>query len=276
MWKHYKLYFKDFTKGRNERNFLELVVFVLYLLTSLKNLYSRAWKLAFLIENLKMRKRFLRKIIFKIPSSESVLKPTQSIGFNIAYRVNIYLSLLTRLGYAFPINTHKNIWKGNIYNDCGVIYISVHLPLIKVAIAKLIEDGKDIDAGLSASYSVDGKMSFWGITKRIPIIQTGPMSLLRIKSILKNKGSIVMMADTGLYSIIYPNIFHLAAKTNARVMFILAYLNENGVIEINLTEPPHIQFNTEEQIEENITALRMARETILVNYAHQFDDILSN
>jgi len=272
----YKAYFRDYTKGRHERNQLEVLVFVLYLFTRLKNIYSRAWRLAYIIENLKLKKAVLKRIINGKPNIELVLKPTQSIGFNIAYRVNIYLSLLTRFGHPFPINTKKVIWKDSIEKDSGVIYITVHLPLIKVAIAKLIEDGQQIDAGLSASQTPDGRMSFWGITQKVPIIQTGSMSLLKIKSILKNRGSIVMMADTGLSSIIYPNIFHLAAKTNARIMFLMAYLNENGVVEITLSEPPHCQFTTEIQVEENTTALRVARETILVKYAHQFDVSLSN
>ena len=271
MWIRYKIYFRDYRKGRHDRNLLELLVFILYLFSDLQKIYNRAWKLANLIENLKLKKALITSRINR-NSKKALLNLNQTKGFNIANRVNIYLSLLTRLGHAFPIKTKKVIWKENIEKDCGVIFISVHLPLIKVAIAKLIEDGHEINAALSASLTQDGKMAFWGITKKVPIIQSGAMSLVKVKSILTNKGSIVMMADAGPLSMIYPNIFHLAAKINARILFLFAYLNEKGVIEITLTEPSHSQISDDKQLEKNITDLREAREEILIKYANQFDN----
>ncbi len=262
-----KVYFRDFNRKRHQRNVLEIMVFILYLTSSLQNVYARAWRLAFLIEYLKQKWEQIKRQLKINYKTTNIQKLTQTPGFKVAYRVNIYLSLLTRLGQSFPINTQKKIWKNPTEKNFGVVFISVHLPLVKVAIARLIADGQEIDAGLSASITPDMKMSFWGITQKVPIIQTGALSLVKIKSILQQKGSVVMMADTGPLSDIYPNIFHLAAKTNADVFFLLAYLNDRGVVEIFLEEPPHKKNSSEEQIKENMNALKVARDSILVKYS---------
>ena len=266
----YKAYFRNFSKSRFNRKVFDVIVFILYLISNIKNIYTRIWKFVYIIENLTLIKVYLRRLFLKKSIRDTIMKPTESIGYNIAGRLNTYLSLITRIGVPFPVKIRKTIWQNDIDNKDGIIFITVHLPLIKVAIASLLTDGQVIDAALAAEPTLDGKMSFWGITKKVPVIQTGAMSLLKVKSILEHKGSVVLMADKDPESIIYPNIFHLAAKTNARVLFLLAFLNEDSVIEISLYQPPYCQSSSIQQTEENIKALREAREEILLKYANQY------
>ena len=247
-----------------------LIMGIFYHISNLQIIYSRACKFACLVEKLKLRKEYIRGLFIKKSDSGIIFNITETLGYKIAERLNMYFALLTRLGYSYPIKSIKCNWKNDINNNDGIIFISVHLPLIKVALAKLLTEGQKIDAAISANSTLDGQMPFWGIPKKVPIILNGAMSLIKVKSILKDKGCVVMMADSGPTSKIYPNIFHLAAKMNASVFFVLAYLNEESIVEINMYEAPYCQSTSGQQIEKNITALREARDEILLKYAKQY------
>lgn len=271
--KNYKEYFKDFKKGSPKRKRLEVMVFVLHILSNPNNLFGRALGLAKSIEKLKQVKEGLLGSFIKKGRSGKIIDATQTPGYNIARRLNIYLSLLTRLGYPFEIKTTKRNWVDKIDASSGVIVLTVHLPLMKVAIARLIMDGLVIDAAIAAEPNKTGKMSFWGITHKVPVILSGRMSLVKAKSILLNGGCIVMMPDTSPYSTINPNIFWFASRVNARVLFLIAYLNEQSEIEVGLFEPPYSQSSTAQEIEANVRALGEARAAILGNYAKLYRTI---
>lgn len=270
---YYKAYFRDFSKNSFNRKVFNVLVFLLYLFSNLKDIYLRVWKFVYIIENLKLKKVYLRSLFFKNRNQNQILNPTKTVGYNIAARLNTYLSLMTRIGNPFPIKTIKSNWQNDIDNTDGIVFITVHLPLVKVAIAKLLTEGHRIDAAIAEASNVNGKMSFWGITQKVPVILTGSMSLLKVKSILNQKGTVLMMADKDPESIIYPNIFHLASKTNARIFFLLACLNEDSVIEISLYKPPHCQSTSIQQTEDNIKALTEARDNILLKYSSQFSHL---
>jgi hypothetical protein len=137
---------------------------------------------------------------------------------------------------------------------------------VKVTLRGLIDNQVILSAAIVARPPASNKMSVWGITKKVPIIVKNTFSLLKSKTVIENKGTLVLMIDqteTGEYS---PNIMKLCGKMDAKVVFFFAELNSQNVIECNCIEAPFPRCRTAEEINENLIFLRKKHDDILENY----------
>ncbi len=190
----------------------------------------------------------------------------KSIGFLKAQDLNSFLALMTREQKYFHIPYNIS---GLEYldADCGIILCSVHVPLVKVALRGLIENDIEISAAIVGLPPASNTMSVWGITSKIPIIVRNPFSLLKAKTLLLNKGKLVLMVDDEETNVYSPNIMKLCGKIDAKVVFFFAELNAQNVIDTYFIEAPFSRCRDEEEIKENLIFLRKKHDEILERYA---------
>jgi hypothetical protein len=189
----------------------------------------------------------------------------KSKGLFKAQDLNSFLSLMTRRQRTFPI-PYKISGLESFDEDCGIILCSVHIPSVKVTLRGLIDNHVEISAAIVGTPPASNTMSLWGITDKVPIIVKNTYSLIKAKTVLENKGSLVLMVDhteTGLYS---PNIMKLCGKLDAKVVFFFAELNAQNVVESYLIEAPFPRCRTAEEINQNLIFLRKKHDEILENY----------
>ncbi len=189
-----------------------------------------------------------------------------STPYKIAERLNTLLSILRRTNTNFhiPSTLTGEQYLGGYEN--GIIICTVHLPLIKVGVANLMNNGFVIDAAIAGKPTDDGFMSVWGSLVRIPVIVADVNSLIRVKSLLQNNKSIGLMVDSFFQKPISPNIFRLASKIGAKVVFLYAYLREDGLIETTIELPPYPFSRNEVEVEANINAIKNGLNSVLGKY----------
>ncbi|TFF39744.1 hypothetical protein [Mucilaginibacter psychrotolerans] len=147
------------------------------------------------------------------------------------------MSLLTRKNIAFPIPV---IAKGfELFakeRPCGIMLCSVHLPLVKVAIRYLVENGYAPKAAIAGAHHQITAVALWGSTQTIPAIATGPTVLIKMRTILLEGATMVVLVDGAYGESISPNTFLLANQLNADIVFFLAELLPGGTIEVSFYE----------------------------------------
>jgi len=192
-----------------------------------------------------------------------------STAFTRAGKLNSLLAYLTRANKPFPIPCTITGLEVLENKNRGTAFCTVHLPLAKVAISAVISNGYHIDAAIVASPTADRLMSVWGITQKIPTIESNKHSLLKAKTILHQNGSVLLMLDA-LYGEKYsPNIMHLAGKTSAQAIFFLAELNPSGIIDIQILQFPNPYCENETAVAENIQFVSDAVEKVLARYRNR-------
>lgn len=163
------------------------------------------------------------KIAYNITSFLVLFRGTAPIirgknrGLNHAYLLNTILSLLTRTKKEFKIPTiidGLEIFKKPRSN--GLVICSLHMPLNKVGLRCLIENGHKPDAAIAAAFHNAVSVSAWGVTEVIPAISTGPFVLLKTKSILKKGGTVTALVDKNLGKAVSPNIFFVSREFERR------------------------------------------------------------
>lgn len=190
----------------------------------------------------------------------------KSKGFCKAQDLNSFLSLMTREQKYFHIPYNINGLK-YLNADCGIILCSVHVPLVKVTLRGLIDNHIELTAAVVGVPPAINQMSVWGITKKVPIIAKNSFSLLKAKTVLQNKGNLVLMIDDGQTGEYSPNIMKLCGKIDAKIVFFFAELNAQNVVECYCIEAPFPHCRTAAEIDENLIFLRRKHDEILENYA---------
>lgn len=95
-------------------------------------------------------------------------------------------------------------------------------------------------------------MAIWGITETLPVLLRNASVLIKARSILAKKGSVVAMIDRGLDGSFSPNLLYLCGKVNAKLVFFFATLQPNGSIDAKIVLPPHPLCEHEVAINNNI------------------------
>lgn len=189
----------------------------------------------------------------------------KSKGFYKAQHLNSFLALMTREQKYFHIPYNLNGLE-YLTADCGIILCSVHVPLVKVTLRGLIDNHIELTAAVVGVPPAINQMSVWGITKKVPIIAKNSFSLLKAKTVLQNKGNLVLMIDDGKTGEYSPNIMKLCGKIDAKIVFFFAELNAQNVVESYLIEAPFPRCRTAEDINQNLIFLRSKHDEILENY----------
>ncbi len=199
--------------------------------------------------------------------SRQALLGKLSVQYQRAYRLNRLLSLFTRSGKAFDIPIKITGLELLHSTQNGLAICSVHLPLIKVGIRAILDSGFEIDAMIAGMTGSDGKMAFWGTTKRVKTIASAEANvLIKARSVLKENGSISLMIDTNLGNPLSPNMLRFCGKVGAKVVFLLAELADDHSVVVHLVSPPYPYCEDDNQVNENLNALAELRDDILIRY----------
>ena len=199
--------------------------------------------------------------------SRQSLLGNYSIGYQRAVRLNRLLSLFTRSGVPFYIPVKVNGLENLAPTTNGLAICSIHLPLIKVGIRGILDSGFGITAIIAAMVGEDGKMSFWGTTKRVRVIYSiNANVLIQARGVLKDNGSVFLMLDSNLGKPFSPNMLRFCGMMGTKVVFLLAELSADSTIMVDIVTPPFPYCEDEEKIRINIKALEKHRDSILTRY----------
>ena len=164
-------------------------------------------------------------------------KYKNTVAMSHAGKLNGLLALMTRTGKPFPIPVRAQgldlFFKPRPH---GLILCSTHIPLSKVALRHLMEQGFTPTLALAANPGVINSVAVWGSIEKIPAIRTGPFVLQKTKRVLEQGGSIVVLVDRELGGPYSPNIFRLAEKINTDIVFFGAVLRQDGVVDVSFRE----------------------------------------
>ena len=161
---------------------------------------------------------------------------------NSAIKLDALLWLLSETGQQFPIPVKINgLELFNKPRPNGLILCSAHMPLLPVALRTLVENEIKLDALIIKPIVKDNRYPLFGINYGIPVINNSPSVLLKAKTVLKNSGIVIALADedTG-YKKFSPNIFHLAQKLQSDMIYFFSELKPDGTIEVSFHEAPKI------------------------------------
>ncbi|MFP5041970.1 hypothetical protein [Parasediminibacterium sp. JCM 36343] len=228
------------TSKKLSRKAAECYVRVIATLLPRRYWYKSAYKSAFLLAGLS------RKVILK----------KAKINYYAAQRLNAFLGLFTAKGKEFYIPTRI---KGAEYLNSqkeGLVICTVHLPLVKVGFAAILKEGYEIHGAIAHKQIKDRLMQFWGCTQTAPTILADNTALLKTRAILKRKGTVIVMIDALLGMAFSPNMLRLAGKMEVKVLFLIAKLSPDGVIDAEFLQPPYPICDTEDKIKENLDFLR--------------------
>lgn len=225
---------------------------------------------ATIIATLFSEKRWYKVSLFIITFTKFKLwlKRDQDMPLRLlqAIQVNCILSLLTRTKRPFPIE-YKMTGTDALVDTSGLIICTVHLPLVKVGVRAILDQKHRIDAAIVANPLPDSLIGFWGITQKIPALLKDRFVLLKAKSILNKKGVILLMIDNNDNSHYSSNIMHLCRLTKSKIVFLFAELNQQGVVDANIINPPYPHCETPYQIEKNIAFAKQKTEEIKQRYS---------
>lgn len=147
----------------------------------------------------------------------------------------------------------------------GVLYCGTHLPLFDVPLRALLEMGHEPPLIVADPGRIFGENELVvpGLKQRCRTIPVSPYVLMRIRTELRDGGSVGCLADVVLGAPISSNILRLAGRVGARVVFNWAERQPDGVIDIHFVEAPRPYCESEEDIEVNMEFLRRENRRIL-------------
>jgi hypothetical protein len=154
-----------------------------------------------------------------------------------AEKLNTLLALISRQKQPFPIPIQAAgtaLFRRPRPN--GLVLCFTHIPLAKLALNWLVEQGFPPTIALAAAPGEAGEIAIWGTDKKVPAVRTGPTVLLKAKSVLQQGGTVSAMVDRYLGGEYSPNIFRLAEKLQADLVFVSVVLEQQGNVAVRFQE----------------------------------------
>jgi hypothetical protein len=181
-----------------------------------------------------------------------------------AINLNVILNTIAKQQKEFHI-PYSITGQEKINPNESSIFISVHLPLNKVALRAFEASGCAIKS-IIANYSDKGdEMTIWGTKRTIPVILGNSQSFVKAKNALKI-GNLGLFIDNGTESL-NPNIFFLSQKLNKKVYFLSTVLAKDFSVEIKFKSLPFPYNLNLLEIEQNIKFIKDEVKLIYDNYS---------
>ena len=194
-------------------------------------------------------------------------KYINTVAIDHAVKLNFLLAVMTHGGKPFPIPIlAQGIDLFYKPRPNGVILCSTHIPLVKVALRHLMEN--NIKPTLAVAYEPGAfnTISVWGITDKIAAARTGPYVLQKVRTVLQKGEAIVVLVDKKLGDVYSPNVFRLAEKINADIIFFDAALQQDGKVKVGFHESEWNGYEQVNCIQQQLNELYQHTETILQQY----------
>jgi hypothetical protein len=181
-----------------------------------------------------------------------------------AINLNVILNTIAKQQKKFYI-PYSITGQEKINSNENSIFISVHLPLTKVALRAFEASGGAIKS-IIANYSDKGdEMAIWGTKRTIPVILGNSQSFVKAKNALKI-GNLGLFIDNGTESL-NPNIFFLSQKLNKKLYFLSTVLAKDFSVEIKFKSLPFPYNLNLLEIEQNIKFIKDEVKFIYDNYS---------
>jgi len=181
-----------------------------------------------------------------------------------AINLNVILNTIAKQQKEFHI-PYSITGQEKINPNESSIFISVHLPLNKVALRAFEASGCAIKS-IIANYSDKGdEMTIWGTKRTIPVILGNSQSFVKAKNALKI-GNLGLFIDNGTESL-NPNIFFLSQKLNKKLYFLSTVLAKDFSVVIKFKSLPFPYNLNLLEIEQNIKFIKDEVKLIYDNYS---------
>ncbi|GAB3333723.1 hypothetical protein GCM10027299_41510 [Larkinella ripae] len=146
----------------------------------------------------------------------------------------------------------------------GLVVCSIHMPLVLLSVRLLIERGLIPDAILVKNVPKDGYLYVTGTKIRIPALFTDHYILVKVRSILRKGGIVIILVDDiSKEATYFPNIFRLVNKLNSDLILTLVKLQGDGYIEGRIFDLPDTSSDEEENIKSKFDALHKHVTTVM-------------
>lgn len=191
-------------------------------------------------------------------------KSNSNAHLKYAMNLNVILNTIAKQQKEFHI-PYSITGQEKINPNESSIFISVHLPLNKVALRAFEASGCPIKSIIANYFDKGDEMAIWGTKRTIPVILGNSQSLLKAKIALNN-GNLFLLIDNGKESL-NPNIFFLSQKLNKKVYFFSTVLTKDFSVEIKFKSLP-FPYNLDIlEIEQNIKFVKDEVKLIHDNYS---------
>ncbi|GAB4017626.1 hypothetical protein GCM10028808_49550 [Spirosoma migulaei] len=208
-------------------------------------------------------------LAFLRPQEKYTYKNTLAISR--AGKLNGLLAIMTRKGKPFPIPVlAQGLELFLKHRPNGLILCSTHIPLSKVALRYLIEQGFKPTVAIAGNPGVIDSIAVWGSIEKIPAIRTGPFVLQKSKSVLQQGGTVVVLVDKLLGGPYSPNIFILGEKLNSDIIFFNAALQNDGTIVVNFHESEWNGSDCKIRVHQQMNELYQFTTALLKHYGNSY------
>jgi hypothetical protein len=219
------------------------------LMVPVSHLYRTTYRLS------RLQAMILRPLIGLTPYRQD---PRQSIM--VAWVLNSWLQQLNKVKRAFPIEVKTEGQRVVIdasLHPGGLVICSVHVPLVHAVLHSLIKIGvPPVGVVAGEPEMKHGKIPVWGLQEDLPGIPENQNSLLKMRRILRQGGTVFALIDTETGDSPSHNIFRLIGKAGARAVLATVALRPTGEINVEYSDPPDPFCETEKSIMANAEFLQ--------------------
>ena len=146
----------------------------------------------------------------------------------------------------------------------GTMFCWTHVPMFEVPLHALMEMGHSPQVAADPGKIVgDHEFVVPGAARRLRAIPMDPYVLIRMRTVLRQGGSVACLADPELGAPLSPHVLHFAGRIGARVIFLWAERGRDGVVDVHFVEPPRPLCRSEEDIAANMEFLRAENRRLL-------------
>lgn len=198
-----------------------------------------------------------------------------SSRYDKSYRLNHALKLETVLSMIvadttpapiFPIPIQANEQEFDLLKKerpNGLLICSIHIPLNLASIRYIIDQGLIPDAIVARLPPEDGYFTVTGTSVRIPVIPTDASVLIKVRSLLRKGGAVIVLVDNLSDGSFSSNVFRLAEKLNANIVLALVELQADGNLKAYTIGAPDTVNPEEDKVEQKIKSMNEQVLTIL-------------
>ncbi|HZY63836.1 MAG TPA: hypothetical protein VFE38_15050 [Edaphobacter sp.] len=190
----------------------------------------------------------------------------QNPGLCKAWMLENFLIELSKIGpFPVPLQINDAELLAPLPSDKGgIILCGTHVPFLRMLLRAAILSGHrpELAVGDASILSSKYGMQATGLNDGIPAVSPGPVSLLRIRSILRRNGLVACTLDSFAGGKTHPDLLVLAGHLGARIVTYRTNLEHDGTVTISFSNAIHPYCNSDQAIEENMDAIRKEQERV--------------
>lgn len=181
-------------------------------------------------------------------------------GVSEAYLRDNWLTEFSRLGeFPIPVRvTGAELLASTDADRGGVVLCSTHVPLLLVVMRVMVLTGHKPDVVVVDPDNMrvgNTALQPAGLMEGVAAASPGPKGLLRIRTVLRNRGLVACTLDRQAGGPSHPDLLVLAGRLGARTVTFWTELGPDGVVIVAFKNAVHPYCDSVQAIEENIEAM---------------------